>query len=71
MADKCRADTRSASVFQDDQRRQPCYRVVVVNGRNDVGRDQSDDFGVSIRRDEGARFRKLGNRLEALGNFGD
>ena len=71
MADKRGTDTRSASVLQDDQRREPGNRVVVVNGRNDVGRDQSDDFGVSIRRDEGGRSRKLGNCLQALGNFRD
>ena len=71
VADECRTDARSACVFENDQRREPGNWVVVVDGRNDVGRNQSDDFAISIRCDEGGRFRKTGNRLQALGNFRD
>jgi len=71
VSDERRTDARSACIFENDQRREPGNWIVVVDGRNDVGRDQSDDFAISVRRDEGGRFRKLGNRLQALRNFGD
>ena len=71
VADECRTDPRSACVFENDQRREPGNRVVVVDGRNNVCRNQSDDFAISIRCDEGGRCRKRGNRSQALGNVGD
>jgi hypothetical protein len=71
MTDERRTDARSACVFQNDQCREPGNGVVVVNGRNDVGRNQSNDFAVSIRRYEGSRLGKVGDRLQALRNFRD
>ena len=70
MANEGRTDARSARVLQDNQRREPRHRVVVVNGRNDVGRDQSDDFPISGRRDERGRRGMIGDRAQALRNFG-
>ena len=67
LTDKRRADARSARVLEDDQRRQPRDRPVIVNRWEEVRCNQPDDFAVSVRCDESRRGWETAERAEALG----